>query len=42
MSESFYTINEIADIVSGKIYLNAPSEDRITDLLTDRDRKSVV
>ena len=35
MSESFYTINEIADIVSGKIYLNAPSEDRITDLLTD-------
>ena len=35
MSEPFYTINEIADIVSGKIYFNAPSEDRITDLLTD-------
>ncbi len=35
MSEPFYTIAEIAGIVSGKLFLNAPTEDRITDLLTD-------
>ena len=35
MSEIFYTIDEIAGIVSGKLFLKAPSEDRVTDLLTD-------
>ena len=35
MNEFFYTINDITEIVSGKIFLNAPSEDKITDLLTD-------
>ena len=35
MSETFYTIDEIAGIVSGKLFLKAPSDDRVTDLLTD-------
>ena len=35
MSDSFYTIDEIAEIVSGKLFINALSENKITDLLTD-------
>ncbi len=35
MSEPFYTIDEIAEIVSGKLFINALSENKITDLLTD-------
>ena len=35
MSETFYTIDEISGIVSGKLFLKAPSDDRVTDLLTD-------
>jgi alanine racemase len=35
MSETVYQTELIAGIVDGKLYLNAPAEGRITDLLTD-------
>ena len=35
MSETSYTIEEISGIVSGKLFLKAPAEDRVADLLTD-------
>lgn len=35
MSETVYQTELIAGIVEGKLYLNAPAEARITDLLTD-------
>lgn len=35
MSETIYTVEEVAGIISGKLTANAPSENRITDLLTD-------
>jgi alanine racemase len=35
MSDSTYTIEEIAGIISGKLFLNAPAENKIRELLTD-------
>lgn len=35
MIENFYTMDEIAAIVSGELVLNAPLDDRVSELLTD-------
>jgi alanine racemase len=42
MIESFYTMEEIADITGGELILKAPIDDRVHDLMTDSRRVNQV